>query len=102
MRRWAQLSAPNADGADGQQAAEPGVTKPRLEPQFLSAGTRHMLGYGPDYYGIWLRGESREYPMQVFPRSDSGWDLAWGRFCDLEPQHAQALGGLKWLVRKAH
>jgi hypothetical protein len=51
-----------------------------------------MLGHGRDHYGIWKRGGSRGSPMQIFPRTERGWEAAWREFSGLEPRHSPALG----------
>lgn len=56
--------------------------------QYTHAGSRYLLGYGTDFFGIWDRG-SPEVPVERFPRTDEGWRAAWYRFVALEPEHAE-------------
>jgi hypothetical protein len=55
--------------------------------QFSHSGTRYLLGWGPDFFGIWDR-ERGGGPVQRYPRSDPGWREAWLAYADLEPNPA--------------
>jgi uncharacterized RDD family membrane protein YckC len=48
------------------------------------AGSRYLLGFGVNFFGIWVRG-SAEPPLRTFPRTDEGWTHAWTEFKALEP-----------------
>jgi len=50
---------------------------------FSHPGTRYLLGYGPDYFGIWDR-LALGAPIERYPRQDAGWAAAWQRFQALE------------------
>jgi uncharacterized RDD family membrane protein YckC len=52
--------------------------------QFSHSGTRYLLGYGRDFFGIWDR-QAPETPTERFPRTDDGWRDAWLRYTALEP-----------------
>jgi hypothetical protein len=72
----------------------------RASPQFIEAGGHYLLGHGRDFFGIWHRESPRDYPAQVFPRTDVGWERAWLRFCELEPRHSPALGRFRSMLKK--
>lgn len=67
-------------GTSGPQVGEGAV-------QFTHSGSRHLLGYGADFFGIWDRREPGG-PTQRFPRTDEGWRAAWVAFSALEPSSA--------------
>jgi hypothetical protein len=52
--------------------------------RYTHSGYRHVLGYGPDFFGIWDR-QSPSVPSERFPRTDDGWRDAWIRFASMEP-----------------
>ena len=54
--------------------------------QYTHSGYRYVLGYGPDYFGIWDR-QSPAAPVERFARTNDGWRSAWTRFSGLEPNH---------------
>ena len=61
--------------------------------QFTHSGTRHLLGYGDDFFGIWDR-QVPGGPVRKFPRTDGGWVEAWTEFSGLEPVRAAVgIGG---------
>jgi zinc ribbon protein len=53
--------------------------------QFSHSGTRYLLGYGADFFGIWDR-EQAGGPARRFPRTDEGWREAWYAYSALEPR----------------
>lgn len=53
--------------------------------RFSHSGTRYILGYGQDFFGIWDR-EAPGGPVMRFPRNDEGWGAAWNRFTAWEPK----------------
>jgi hypothetical protein len=53
--------------------------------RFSHSGTRYILGYGQDFFGIWDR-ETPGGPIMRFPRTDEGWSMAWNRFTAWEPK----------------
>jgi hypothetical protein len=69
-------------------AEEPRVGDGAL--RFTHSGGRHLLGFGPDYFGIWDR-ERAGGPVARFPRTDEGWRDAWLQFVALEP-HPSEIG----------
>jgi len=53
--------------------------------RFSHSGSRYILGYGVDFFGIWDRQTPGE-PVLRFPRTDEGWSQAWNRFTAWEPR----------------
>ena len=53
--------------------------------RFSHSGYRYVLGYGPDFFGIWDR-ERPGGPSLRFPRTDQGWTEAWNRYTVMEPR----------------
>jgi len=51
--------------------------------QFSHSGSRYLLGYGRDYFGIWDR-QAPAVPRYRFPRNDDGWRGAWQQFVAIE------------------
>jgi hypothetical protein len=58
--------------------------------RFSHSGGRHLLGFGPDFFGVWDR-ERPGGPVARFPRTDDGWRDAWLHFVALEP-HPSEIG----------
>jgi hypothetical protein len=54
--------------------------------KYTHSGYRYVLGYGPDFFGIWSR-EHPTAPTERYPRTDQGWRVAWAKFASLEPNH---------------
>ena len=54
--------------------------------KYTHSGYRYVLGYGPDFFGIWSR-ENPSAPTERYPRTDQGWRDAWTKFASLEPNH---------------
>jgi Domain of unknown function (DUF4190) len=52
---------------------------------FSHRGSRYLLGYGPEYFGLWNR--NSPWPVDRFPRTDEGWALAWHEFTTREPKN---------------
>ena len=61
--------------------AMPPAGEPKIE--FTHTGSRYLLGYGGDYFGIWDR-NSPQQPIERFPRNDQGWAAAWQRYAAIE------------------
>ena len=78
----APTSSPSASGpADGDVV------------QYTHSGSRYLLGYGKDFFGIWDR-QSPPSPVERFPRTDEGWSAAWHRYTAIETNYAEvSLGG---------
>jgi hypothetical protein len=62
-------------------SATPPAAETKIE--FTHTGSRYLLGYGPDYFGIWDR-NSPQQATERFPRSDQGWAAAWQRYAAIE------------------
>jgi hypothetical protein len=60
--------------------------------RFSHSGYRYLLGYGPDFFGIWDRQVPGE-PVSRFPRTDEGWSRAWNQFSGLEPKAVEVPHG---------
>jgi hypothetical protein len=56
--------------------------------QFTHSGSRYLLGYGRDFFGIWDR-QGGHGPVSRYPRTDDGWRSAWLSFSTWEPQSAE-------------
>jgi outer membrane biosynthesis protein TonB len=62
-------------------AAQPPVAESKIE--FTHTGSRYLLGYAPDHFGIWDRNTPQQ-PVEKFPRNDDGWAAAWARYSSIE------------------
>jgi hypothetical protein len=74
--------------APAAQAVQTAPSGPRIGEgalRFSHSGTRYILGYGQDFFGIWDR-EAAGGPVMRFPRTDDGWSQAWNRFTAWEPK----------------
>ncbi len=61
--------------------------------QYTHSGSRYLLGYGHDFFGIWDRTQSAR-PVSRYPRTDEGWRAAWLAFAALEPSSSEVgIGG---------
>lgn len=56
-------------------------------------GQRYVIGGGPDIYAIWDKA-SADQPVQTFPKTPAGWQIAYAQFQKMEPQSRQATGPL--------
>ena len=56
---------------------------PEAKIEFTHTGSRYLLGYAPDHFGIWDR-NSPQQPVETFPRNDDGWAAAWARYAAIE------------------
>ena len=54
----------------------------------IHSGSRYVLGFGRDYYGIWEQGAPGG-PAQRFPASEQGRQTAWQHYVELEPSAQQ-------------
>jgi hypothetical protein len=62
-------------------AAAAPATEAKIE--FTHTGSRYLLGYAPDHFGIWDRNRPQQ-PVETFPRNDDGWAAAWARYATIE------------------
>ncbi len=61
--------------------------------QYTHSGTRYLLGYGEDFFGIWDR-QAGGPAVARYPRTREGWTAAWARFSAWEPHSADVgIGG---------
>jgi hypothetical protein len=61
--------------------------------QYTHSGTRYLLGYGEDFFGIWDR-QAGGPAIARYPRTREGWTAAWAEFSVLEPYSADVgMGG---------
>jgi hypothetical protein len=74
---------PTAEPKDAEPAAaaQPPVAEAKIE--FTHTGSRYLLGYAPDHFGIWDRNTPQQ-PVETFPRNDDGWASAWARYSSIE------------------
>jgi outer membrane biosynthesis protein TonB len=78
-------SAPEPAAARPAQAAPATQAAPAPEAkiEFTHTGSRYLLGYAPDHFGIWDRNTPQQ-PVETFPRNDDGWAAAWARYATIE------------------
>jgi outer membrane biosynthesis protein TonB len=74
-------ATPQPAGAQATPAAQPPVAEAKIE--FTHTGSRYLLGYAPDHFGIWDRNTPQQ-PVETFPRNDDGWAAAWARYSSIE------------------
>jgi len=93
---WAAPTSNQPTGGPIQAASASTPAAPSGTAQkYTHSGYRYVLGYGPDFFGIWNR-ENPSVPTERYPRSDQGWRDAWTKFASLEPNHMpvpDAVGG---------
>jgi len=77
--------------------AQPVATPPAAaesKVEFTHTGSRYLLGYAPDHFGIWDRNAPAQ-PIERFPRNDDGWAAAWARYSQIEPNWMDLRTGQK-------
>ena len=74
-------SEPTTTETPTDTSAAPPAAETKIE--FTHTGSRYLLGYGGDYFGIWDR-NSPQQPIERFPRTDQGWAAAWQRYAAIE------------------
>jgi hypothetical protein len=79
VAQTAAVSAPEPAAAPAAQAAP----APESKIEFTHTGSRYLLGYAPDHFGIWDRNTPQQ-PVETFPRNDDGWAAAWARYAAIE------------------
>lgn len=77
----AAAATPQPAGVQAAPAAQPPVSEAKIE--FTHTGSRYLLGYAPDHFGIWDRNTPQQ-PVETFPRNDDGWAAAWARYSSIE------------------
>jgi hypothetical protein len=78
-------AAPEPASAQPAAQAAPAAAAPAPEAkiEFTHTGSRYLLGYAPDHFGIWDRNTPQQ-PVETFPRNDDGWAAAWARYAAIE------------------
>ena len=80
----AQAPATSApEPAVAQAAPAAAAPAPEAKIEFTHTGSRYLLGYAPDHFGIWDRNTPQQ-PVETFPRNDDGWAAAWARYAAIE------------------
>jgi hypothetical protein len=82
----AQTAAAVAPEQAAPAAAAPvaaAAAAPEAKIEFTHTGSRYLLGYAPDHFGIWDRNTPQQ-PVETFPRDDDGWASAWARYATIE------------------
>jgi hypothetical protein len=82
----AQAAAPAAPEESAPAATAPEAAAspaPEAKIEFTHTGSRYLLGYAPDHFGIWDRNRPQQ-PVETFPRNDDGWAAAWARYATIE------------------
>ena len=89
-----QLAAGGAPAAAASvpAAGQPPVAEAKIE--FTHTGSRYLLGYAPDHFGIWDRNTPQQ-PVEKFPRNDDGWAAAWARYSSIESNWMDLRSGQK-------
>jgi hypothetical protein len=77
----AAASAPEPAVAEAAPVAA--APAPEAKIEFTHTGSRYLLGYAPDHFGIWDRNTPQQ-PVETFPRNDEGWAAAWARYASIE------------------
>src|SRR5207302_11516890 len=73
-------TAPSAEpGRTPEILSPPRTPSPNANLTFSHEGPRYLLGYTPQYYGIWDK-QTPGPPTNRFPRTDQGWQQAWEAF----------------------
>jgi hypothetical protein len=76
-----QVPAPQAAAAPRapEILSPPRTPSPSPNLTFSHEGARYLLGYTPQYYGIWDK-QAHGPPAARFARTDQGWQQAWEAF----------------------
>src|SRR5262245_41455750 len=81
----AAMQQPAAAQASPAASATPAAQSPAADAkiEFTHTGSRYLLGYAPDHFGIW-DSNTPQQPVETFPRNDDGWAAAWARYSTIE------------------
>ena len=79
----AALAAPDQPAPEAAAAVAPEAPASEAKIEFTHTGSRYLLGYAPDNFGIWDR-NTPQHPVETFPRNDDGWAAAWARYATIE------------------
>jgi hypothetical protein len=77
------VDAPAETAPAAEEVAAEAAPAADAKTEFTHTGTRYLLGYGGDYFGIWDRNAPQQ-PIERFPRNDEGWASAWQRYSSME------------------
>jgi hypothetical protein len=97
MSSGTAAAAPMSSGtaaAEGTGAAAGSAPSGDPKVEFTHTGSRFLLGYGSDFFGIWDR-NAPQHPIERFPRNDQGWASAWQRYASVEPNWMDLRTGQK-------
>jgi len=86
--------APVVQPAPVAQPAPAAAAASEQKIEFTHTGSRYLLGYAPDHFGIWDRNAPQQ-PLERFPRNDDGWAAAWARYSQIEPNWMDLRTGQK-------
>jgi hypothetical protein len=76
------------DGTAGASTPTARASGDTVAEQYTHSGTRYLLGYGKDFFGIWDR-QDPSRAVERFPRTDEGWADAWRRYTEIEPHFSE-------------
>ncbi len=89
-----KAAGPPADTWSSPTQQLPAQAGPTDKVEFTHSGQRYLLGYGPDYFGIWDR-NAPAVPAYRFTRSDDGWAQAWQQYVAIEKNFMDLRTGLR-------
>ncbi len=90
----AMAAGPPAETWSSPTQQLPAQAAPTDKVEFTHSGQRYLLGYGPDYFGIWDR-NAPAVPAYRFTRSDDGWAQAWQQYVAIEKNYMDLRTGLR-------
>ncbi len=90
----AMAAGPPAETWSSPTQQLPAQAAPTDKVEFTHSGQRYLLGYGPDYFGIWDR-NAPAVPAYRFVRSDDGWAQAWQQYVAIEKNYMDLRTGLR-------
>jgi len=79
----AAVAAPEQPAPEAAAAVSAEAPAPEAKIEFTHTGSRYLLGYASDNFGIWDR-NTPQHPVETFPRNDDGWAAAWARYATIE------------------
>jgi uncharacterized protein DUF4190 len=78
--------AASVSGGSESGGSNPSASGSGASIRYTHTGQRYVLGYGPDFFGVWDR-QSPGQPVRRYPRTDQGWQHAWSEFSAWEPNN---------------
>jgi hypothetical protein len=89
---WLRFAGLEPNHVDVPSDAVPASSTPTAgdtaAEQYTHSGTRYLLGYGRDFFGIWDRHDPSS-AVERFPRTDEGWADAWRRYTQIESHFSE-------------